>query len=183
MFLQANDMGPPPASALRRSDSFSYPVPTPKTPLSSPSLLTPHVPTEPSIASSSPPVTINQPLQSMCTRFQNNIVCPKIHTDGTIPYPPPQATDVVTMLFAIEPTSFITAPKSPTWGQAMNDEFDALLRNGTWSLVPAQPSMNMMVSKWVFQFKQRADSNVEHQKAQLVAKGFTQQPDLNYNET
>lgn len=65
----------------------------------------------------------------------------------------------------------------------MNDEFDALLRNGTWSLVPAQPSMNMMVSKWVFQFKQRADSNVEHQKAQLVAKGFTQQPDLNYNET
>lgn len=147
---------PPLANAPCGSDSFSHPKPhmtTPNTPLASPSLSNPHVPIEPSTASSSPPVTTARPLQSMCTRFHKNIVCPKIHTNSTIPYPHHWATDDVTTPFAIEPTAFTTASKSPTWGQAMNDEFDALLWNDTWSLVPAQPSMNIMASKWVFRFK------------------------------
>lgn len=36
----------------------------------------------------------------------------------------------------VEPTCFSQASKDPAWRTAMAAEFDALLRNGTWSLVP-----------------------------------------------
>lgn len=56
----------------------------------------------------------------------------------------------------------------------MQDEFNALLRNSTWSLVPYHPSMNVVGSKWVFKLKRRADGSIERYKARLVAKGFNQ---------
>ncbi|PKI65943.1 hypothetical protein CRG98_013663 [Punica granatum] len=36
----------------------------------------------------------------------------------------------------IEPTCYSQAVKDPNWRQAMADEFNALIQNGTWSLVP-----------------------------------------------
>ena len=36
----------------------------------------------------------------------------------------------------IEPTSVTTALTDPQWRKAMSTECDALVRNGTWDLVP-----------------------------------------------
>ena len=65
----------------------------------------------------------------------------------------------------------------------MNLEFDALLKNQMWKLVPFSPSQNLIDCKWVFRIKRHADGSIEHFKARLVAKGFHQQPDINYGET
>jgi hypothetical protein len=65
----------------------------------------------------------------------------------------------------------------------MNEEFDALLRNGTWTLVSSSPSQNVVGCKWVFRIKRKADGNIERYKARLVAKGFHQQPGIDYDET
>ena len=65
----------------------------------------------------------------------------------------------------------------------MDDEYNALLRNNTWTLVPPSPHHNVVGSKWVFKVKRRADSKVDHYKAQLVAKGYHQQQGLDYEET
>ncbi len=65
----------------------------------------------------------------------------------------------------------------------MNVEFDALLKNHTWKLVPAHPSQNLVGCKWVFLIKRKADGSIERHKARLVAKGFHQQPGLDYDET
>jgi len=65
----------------------------------------------------------------------------------------------------------------------MNAEFDALLKNGTWSLVPSLPSMNIVGSKWVFRIKRKANGEIERYKARLVAKGFHQQPGIDFAET
>jgi hypothetical protein len=65
----------------------------------------------------------------------------------------------------------------------MNEEFDALLKNGTWSLVNQSPSMNIVSSKWVFRIKRKADGSIDRYKARLVAKGFHQQPGIDYAET
>lgn len=81
-----------------------------------------------------------------------------------------------------EPTCFSHASKVPEWRAAMQDEFNALLRNSTWSLVPYHPSMNVVGSKWVFKLKRRADGSIERHKARLVAKGFTQQYGIDYEE-
>jgi hypothetical protein len=65
----------------------------------------------------------------------------------------------------------------------MADEFIALLKNDTWSLVPPTPSINIVGSKWVFRIKRKADGNVERYKARLVAKGFHQQARVDFGET
>jgi hypothetical protein len=65
----------------------------------------------------------------------------------------------------------------------MNEEFDALLQNGTWSLVSPSPAMNVVRCKWVFRIKRKADGQIERYKARLVAKGFHQQPGIDFSET
>jgi histone deacetylase 1/2 len=56
----------------------------------------------------------------------------------------------------------------------MEDEHAALLRNGTWTLVPCPPGQNIIGSRWVFKVKHKADGSVDKFKARLVAQGFTQ---------
>ena len=65
----------------------------------------------------------------------------------------------------------------------MSDEFDALLRNGTWTLVPPSSSTNLVGYKWVFRIKHNSDGTINRYKACLVAKGFHQRPGIDYTET
>ncbi|KAL5728311.1 hypothetical protein ACHQM5_001410 [Ranunculus cassubicifolius] len=65
----------------------------------------------------------------------------------------------------------------------MSEEFNALLKNATWSLVPPHPRQNTVGSKWVYKIKMRSDGQLERHKARLVAKGFYQQPGIDYEET
>uniref|UniRef100_A0A2N9HBX8 Reverse transcriptase Ty1/copia-type domain-containing protein n=1 Tax=Fagus sylvatica TaxID=28930 RepID=A0A2N9HBX8_FAGSY len=134
--------------------------------------------------SSVPAATNPPPPHHMTTRSQHHISKPKVFTDGTVRYPLPKALIAVTACStASEPTCYSSAVKSSEWRQAMNVEFDALLKNHTWHLVPAHPSQNLVGCKWVFRIKRKADGSIERHKARLVAKGFHQQPGLDYDET
>jgi histone deacetylase 1/2 len=64
----------------------------------------------------------------------------------------------------------------------MKSEIAALHTNGTWSLVPFDPSMKVVGCRWVFKIKHRADGAINHYKARLVARGFTQQEGIDYSE-
>lgn len=72
--------------------------------------------------------------------------------------------------------------KDPNWRQAMSEEFNALVRHGTWSLVPLDPSENLVGNKWIFQVKRNPDGSVAHYKAHLMEKGFHQLIGLDYGE-
>jgi hypothetical protein len=65
----------------------------------------------------------------------------------------------------------------------MDLEHFALLRNGTWHLVPATQATNIIDCKWVFKVKKRADGSVDRYKTHLVAKGFKQRYDIDYDDT
>ncbi|XP_031102077.1 uncharacterized protein LOC116005983, partial [Ipomoea triloba] len=65
----------------------------------------------------------------------------------------------------------------------MDQEFNALLQNQTWCLVPPTASMNIIGCKWVFRTKRKADGSVERYKARLVAKGFNQVPGQDFFDT
>lgn len=83
----------------------------------------------------------------------------------------------------VEPTCFSIAVKSSEWRAAMSLEFEALQKNGTWSLVPSRPNMNVVGYKWVYKLKHKADGSIERYKARLVAKGFQQQAGIDFSET
>ncbi|XP_019181367.1 PREDICTED: uncharacterized protein LOC109176385 [Ipomoea nil] len=65
----------------------------------------------------------------------------------------------------------------------MDAEFNALLQNQTWQLVPYTPGMNVVGCKWVFRVKRNADGSVERHKARIVAKGFNQIAGKDFFET
>lgn len=71
----------------------------------------------------------------------------------------------------------------PAWRTAMEDEFCALTKNNTWSLVPKPSGINVVGCKWVFKLKQHPDGTVDKHKARLVACGFTQQHGVDYHDT
>ncbi|GKV24576.1 hypothetical protein SLEP1_g34169 [Rubroshorea leprosula] len=82
-----------------------------------------------------------------------------------------------------EPKTFKEACQFSEWRSAMVDEFSALLKNNTWSLVPRPSTVNVVGSKWVYRIKQKDDGSIERFKARLVAQGFTQQQGIDYDDT
>ena len=80
------------------------------------------------------------------------------------------------------PSYRITA-QYPQWCLAMDDEFAALQRQGTWTLVPPSPSQNLVGCKWVYKLKHNSDGSISRYKARLVAKGFHQQYGVDFEET
>lgn len=65
----------------------------------------------------------------------------------------------------------------------MQREFDALIRNKTWDLVPPDPRKNVVSNRWLFRLKSNQTDPALAKKSRLVAKGFTQRPGIDYHST
>jgi hypothetical protein len=50
-------------------------------------------------------------------------------------------------------------------------------------LVPHPRGINVVTGKWIFKHKFNADGTLERYKARWVLRGFTQCPDVDYDET
>ncbi|KAE8718491.1 Serine/threonine-protein phosphatase 5 [Hibiscus syriacus] len=81
-----------------------------------------------------------------------------------------------------EPTNITEALMSPLWKEAAQAEYDALVRNGTWTLVPLPRDRKVISCKWIFRIKRNADGSVSRYKTRLVAKGFLQKPGIDFDE-
>jgi len=188
-------LGPPPSSA----PLLAHPLPT-NMRLSSPAIspFVPHLssnsnasplassPLDFSSHSSTVPTSPAPPPDSaypMITRAQSNIRKPRQFNDGTVRYPLPRALTTSLVSTNPDPTCFSQAVKQEVWRAAMAEEFHALLKNGTWTLVPSQPSINIVGCKWVFKTKRKVDGSIDRYKARLVAKGFHHQSGIDYTET
>lgn len=55
--------------------------------------------------------------------------------------------------------------KDHQWRQAMSSEFDALVKNGTWELVPPTGVENIVGCKWIFCIKRHSDGFIDRYKA------------------
>ncbi|XP_042952287.1 uncharacterized mitochondrial protein AtMg00820-like [Carya illinoinensis] len=122
------------------------------------------------------------PRSPIITRSSTNSLRPRIATDGTIPYPSRNCF-ITTATVPDDPSSYSTASKFPDWRKAMAQEYTALMKNRTWSLVSPVNISNVLGCKWVYKTKTNADGSFERRKARLVAKGFHQQSGVDYNET
>ncbi|WVZ93630.1 hypothetical protein U9M48_039595 [Paspalum notatum var. saurae] len=65
----------------------------------------------------------------------------------------------------------------------MAEEYQALVDNGTWQLVPRPPGANVVSGKWIFKHKYHSDGTLARHKARWVVRGFSQQHGVDYDET
>ena len=65
----------------------------------------------------------------------------------------------------------------------MKEELDALHKTRTWDLVDLPSRKSVIGCKWVYKIKTRLDCTVDHYKARLVSRGFTQKYGIDYEET
>ena len=65
----------------------------------------------------------------------------------------------------------------------MKEKLDALSKNHTWDLVTLSPGKSVVGCKWIYIIKTRSDESIEQYTVRLVAKGFTKEYEIDYEET
>jgi hypothetical protein len=82
-----------------------------------------------------------------------------------------------------DPLTFQEVVKDDVWAQAMDEEIECIEKNKTWKLVDVPKDKDVISVKWIYKTKQDADGNAQKDTTRLVARGFTQQPGIDFNET
>jgi len=65
----------------------------------------------------------------------------------------------------------------------MLDEMNTIQNNGTWELVPLPSRKSVVSCRWIFAIKVGLNGTIDHLKAHLVVKGYTQNFGLDYGDT
>jgi len=71
-----------------------------------------------------------------------------------------------------KPNCFEEVANCDEWKDAMQKEYDALIKNGTWRIVDPPAGVKPIGCKWVYKTKYKADGSLDKYKARLVAKGY-----------
>ncbi|KAI0520009.1 hypothetical protein KFK09_007474 [Dendrobium nobile] len=127
---------------------------------------------QPVHASSAPQPHISHP---MITRHKSGSLKPRIRLNLLHSKLPTEHNTT--------PTNYTEAVKQPEWRNAMANEFLALQKQGTWSLVKPPNQFTILGCKWTYRLKHHEDGTIAKYKARLVAQGNTQEYGLDYTET
>ncbi|KAI3706128.1 hypothetical protein L1987_76386 [Smallanthus sonchifolius] len=118
-----------------------------------------------------PPATSTHPMQ---TRSQSGIHKPR--------HPLSLNTETSPSISPL-PKSHVTALTDSNWKLAMTNEYEALLANNTWELVPRPANAPVIRCMWLFKHKFHADGTLERHKARLVVNGKSQTVGIDCDET
>ena len=77
----------------------------------------------------------------------------------------------------------LNSPLAEFWKEAMLEELSSLQEKRTWEEVPRAQADKVVKTKWVFKRKMHGDGTLDKFKARFVAKGFSQTPGIDVNET
>ncbi|XP_022899289.1 uncharacterized protein LOC111412586 [Olea europaea var. sylvestris] len=85
-----------------------------------------------------------------------------------------------------EPSSVqeaLSCPAKEKWKNAMEEEMESMKSNQVWDLVDLPSGRKAIGNKCVLKIKRRVDGIIERYKTHLVAKDYTQQEGIDYEET
>ena len=70
-----------------------------------------------------------------------------------------------------EPSSYDEAVGQQCWKEAMMEEYESIMKNDVWEVVPRPDGKSVVTSKWIFKIKHVAHGSID--KARFVARGFS----------
>ena len=56
----------------------------------------------------------------------------------------------------------------------MFEEYQSIMKNDVWDVVPRPEGKSVVTSKWIYKIKHVADNNIEKYKEIFVDRGFSQ---------
>jgi hypothetical protein len=81
-----------------------------------------------------------------------------------------------------EPSSFDEDEKHIVWKDTIIEEYESILKNDVWEVVPRPLGKSLLVSKWIYKIKHAINDSVEKFNARFVARGFSQKEGIDYDE-
>ena len=188
--------GPAPASHTNEPSEAPQVEHEPSPPVEAPRIEEPAVPTDPI----EPPAKTREPIARVVpepTRTSQRIrERAQGGTLSAVTWFPQNAyynglASEVAMILAIQGTGKVpqTADEAmqssdrARWIEAMERELGTIQSKGTWEETTLPHDRKAIDSRWVFAIKEDADGNIVKYKARIVAKGFSQQPGIDYEET
>ena len=72
-----------------------------------------------------------------------------------------------------EPSTYEEATKIKEWKDVMIEEYQSIMKNDVWEVVPRPEKKSIMNSKWIYKMKHAAYGNIEKHKERCVAQAFS----------
>jgi hypothetical protein len=72
-----------------------------------------------------------------------------------------------------EPTCFGEAIQRKEWADSMTEEYQSIMKNEVWEIVPRLKNKDGVSSRWLFKIKHDVDGSIEKYKERLVTRGFS----------
>ena len=63
---------------------------------------------------------------------------------------------LMTELINFEPSSFKEATQHDVWQEAMVEEYDSIMKNQVWEVVPRPQGKKVVGSRWIYKVKHAA---------------------------
>jgi hypothetical protein len=82
-----------------------------------------------------------------------------------------------------EPSTFEEATGRHVWRDAMMEEYNSIMKNDVWEIVPRPEGKSVVISRLLYKLKFATDGNIEKYKSRFVARGFSQVEGVDYDET
>lgn len=89
----------------------------------------------------------------------------------------------VNIAILLEPSCYKEAQSILEWDNVMKVEFEALVRNKTWTLVPKPLDCKPITTKWLYKVKLKSDSSLDKHKSRVFARGYKQKYVIDYSKT
>jgi hypothetical protein len=83
----------------------------------------------------------------------------------------------------IEPMGFDEDNEHDEWKNAMEEEYESIMKNSTWELTELPKHKKPIGCKWIYKPKFKLDGSVDKYKARLVSKEYSQIEGIDYVET
>ena len=73
----------------------------------------------------------------------------------------------------VEPSTYEEAVGQEVWRDAMMEEYQSIMKNDVWEVVPRPKGKSVVTSKWIYKVKNAADGSVKKYKARFVVHYFS----------